>query len=138
MKKEIRISIVGIRTERGGEPEKIEFETEGKYYIKDTTHYIVYEESELTGYKGTTTTIKVSKDEVTLARFGTNNTQMMFKKGRQYRGYYETPYGNFGMCITPTKVDINIGEDGGKINLEYLLDFARSSSKNTFNIKFSI
>ncbi len=138
MKKEARITIVGTRVESGSETEKIEFETEGKYYQKDTTHYIVYEESELTGYKGTTTTLKVAGDEVTLTRFGTNNTQMIFKKGRQYRGYYETMYGSFAMCITPTTVEIRIEPDGGEINVEYLLDFAKSSSKNTFNIKFSI
>ena len=138
MKKEVRISITGTREEQGEKPDIIEFETEGKYYKKDTAHYIVYEESELTGYAGTTTTLKAACGEVTLTRFGTNNTQMIFKTGQQYRGYYETAYGNFTMCITPITVDVNINDEGGEINIEYLLDFAKSSSKNTFNIKFTV
>ena len=37
----------------------MELVSEGKFYVKDGTQYIVYEESELTEMKGVTTVIKV-------------------------------------------------------------------------------
>ena len=56
--KPVLVSVQSIQRDRKQEL-KIELVSEGKYYIKDGTQYIVYEESELTEMKGVTTVIKV-------------------------------------------------------------------------------
>ena len=57
--KPVLVSVQSIQRDPEGQELKIELVSEGKYYIKDGTQYIVYEESELTEMKGVTTVIKV-------------------------------------------------------------------------------
>lgn len=57
--KPVLVSVQSIQRDPEGQELKIELVSEGKYYVKDGTQYIVYEESELTEMKGVTTVIKV-------------------------------------------------------------------------------
>ena len=57
--KPVLVSVKSIQRNKEGEELKMELVSEGKYYVKDGTQYIVYEESELTEMKGVTTVIKV-------------------------------------------------------------------------------
>ena len=82
MKKDVLITLVGTQN-NDGEKDKIELITEGSMYKKGDAYYITYKESELTGMDGTTTTVKVQDKKVTILRFGTNNTQLIFEKGRK-------------------------------------------------------
>ena len=46
--KPVLVSVKSIQRNKEGEELKMELVSEGKYYVKDGTQYIVYEESELT------------------------------------------------------------------------------------------
>ena len=85
MNKEVLISFKGTQS-NGEERDKIELYTEGKFYKKGGHYYISYAESELTGMEGTTTTLKVDKKSniITMMRFGTNTTHLIFEKGKKH------------------------------------------------------
>ena len=55
-------AVISIRTnqELDGEQETIALDTVGKYAIRNNKIYIIYDESDMTGFEDTTTTIKVS------------------------------------------------------------------------------
>lgn len=77
--KPVLVSVQSIQRDPEGQELKIELVSEGKYYIKDGTQYIVYEESELTEMKGVTTVIKVLPGgSVLLLRLGN------FASGRNF------------------------------------------------------
>lgn len=121
MKKAI-ISVKGTQKNDQNESDTIELITEGNFYIKGNTFYVVYEESELSGMDGTTTTLKITEDKVTLLRFGTNKSKMVFEKNKRYESDYDTPYGKILLGILPTDVKVAMSEAGGEITIKYALD----------------
>ncbi|HHW57595.1 MAG TPA: DUF1934 domain-containing protein [Clostridia bacterium] len=121
MKKAI-ISVKGTQKNDRNESDTIELITEGSFYIKGNTFYVVYEESELSGMDGTTTTLKITEDKVTLLRFGTNKSKMVFEKNKKYESDYDTPYGKIPLGILPTDVKVAMSETGGEITIKYALD----------------
>lgn len=114
---------------------EIELQTKGKFAEKNGKFYIIYEESELTGFEETTTTIKVSPDSVSLTRSGKYNSKMEFKKGEKFLCNYATPYGVIPVGVSPTILESRLDNLGGKVNIEYILDIDnREYLKNSLNL----
>jgi len=110
----------------------MELVTEGKYYKKDNIYYITYNESEVTGMKGTTTTVKVSDGVVTLMREGTVNSQLVFQKGRKHVSYYDTIYGAFTIGVYANDVNVNMNDNGGEISIGYHIEIDDKLGYNDF------
>lgn len=103
------------------ENDAIEVITPGKF-IKDNNFFkVVYEESEISGMKGTTTYLEISEDNFVLERKGTTCTKMEFKKGENSICLYNTPYGMLNLYIDTKDLEINIDDNGGYIYAKYLL-----------------
>ena len=65
-------ALISIKSDQVGvEDGKIEVVTKGKLYKKNDLYYAVYEETEISGMKGTTTTLKIGSDKLSLIRIGT-------------------------------------------------------------------
>ena len=108
------------------ETNEIELQTKGKFAQKNNQFYISYEESELTGFDDTTTTIKVSDDVVSMTRNGKFNTKMVFRLGEKSLCSYATPYGVIPVGVNPVSLENHLGEDGGVLEIEYVLDIDNS------------
>ncbi len=136
MNKEVLISFKGTQS-NGEERDKIELYTEGKFYKKGGHYYISYAESELTGMEGTTTTLKVDKESniITMMRFGTNTTHLIFEKGKKHVCCYETGFGSLTVGVCSDDVDIDISDSGGSLSAAYTIDInSRTMGYNDFNI----
>ena len=130
--------ILYVSTEQNNVEEglsNMSFATEGTIYKKESSIYITYVESEVTGMEGTTTTIKIKDDIVTIMRFGAISSQLVFEKNKQHISYYETKQGSFSIGVTAKKLDIDIDENGGSINAEYVIQLNNSDiGKNKFHL----
>lgn len=122
MNKEIIITVTGTQVNEFGEVDVQELTTKGSYYLKKGAYFIIYDESEITGMPGTTTFLKAENNRVTLNRTGTSQQRQVFETGQRHRGNYITPYGVILITVTPSKVEVNLTEMGGSINLEYELE----------------
>ena len=125
MKKDIIISIRGVFTDQEEENDDLELVTSGRYYERKGKKYIVYEESEVTGFKeGTQTMLKTDGNIVTMSRSGIEggNTFMVFENGKTHMGHYETPYGSFTVSTFTDKMKVDIGETEGDIRIDYFVD----------------
>ncbi|MTI48880.1 DUF1934 domain-containing protein [Sporosalibacterium faouarense] len=123
--KEVQLTIKGKQTSVEGEVNNIEMVTEGKFYEKRGAYYIVYDESEITGMEGSTTTLRIEDNVVSMKRFGSNTSKLTFEKGKKHVTEYETVYGNMPIEVSTSKVDIDISELGiGSIDLAYRLDIS--------------
>ena len=80
MKQNVILSILGRQSYMGQEPDQIELVTEGVLEDRGAAWFLTYEESDLTGMSGVTTTFIVEPDKVTLKRTGKLNSQMVFRK----------------------------------------------------------
>ena len=128
MKKKVMLSIRGLQNYVEQEPDTIELVTEGTLEYREDGWDICYEESELTGLTGVTTTFRVEKDTITLTRSGGLSSQMIFQKGVFHDSLYQTEFG-FAMMITvcASKVDWQLTEDGGYIDLIYGIEIEQST-----------
>ena len=95
----------------------------------------IYEETEISGMEGTTTILTIKENQVILEREGTTSTKMIFKEDEDSIVLYNTPYGMLEMAISTNNLDVKIGEDGGKLNIEYEMSVY---GQPPFNTKLSL
>jgi uncharacterized beta-barrel protein YwiB (DUF1934 family) len=126
--KNVIISLKGTQSMDNQDANVLELVTEGRYYKKGGTYYITYKESEVTGMDGTTTTLKVSDGIVTLMRFGSVNSQFIFQKGQKHVSYYDTTYGAFTIGVFTNDLNINVGDEGGEIKVDYEIEIDNNKS----------
>ena len=80
---------------------------------------ISYEESELTGLAGVTTTFRIEPGMVTLTRKGTLSSTMIFQENVEHESLYQMPFGALMLSVKATRVFFDIVPDGGMIDLSY-------------------
>lgn len=122
MDKKAVISVVS--KQQNDDEDIIEVVTPGKYYKKNDKFYAVYEESELSGMKGTTTTLKIENDMFTLIRKGTVTSKMIFKSNEKNHLLYITQEGSLELLMDVVSVDVNVNEQGGNLSAKYNLELS--------------
>lgn len=122
------LSIRGRQSYLDQEPEVIELVTEGTLERKDGAWYLSYEESELTGLQGVTTTFLVKPGEITLTRRGALSSQMVFQEGVYHDSLYQMEFGALMITVCATKVAYDISEQGGTIDLIYGIEIEQSTA----------
>ena len=119
MKQAVILSIRGRQTYPEQEPEVIELITEGTMEFRDGGWDIVYQETELTGLEGVTTTFRVEPDKIILRRTGKLNSEMVFQKGIAHDSLYQMAFGALMLTVKATYMFFDIVPDGGVIDLVY-------------------
>lgn len=127
MKKDVIISLKGTQINNSENASVMELVTLGKYYRKGNTYYVTYKESEVTGMDGTTTTLEISGEMITLMRSGTTNSQFIFERGIRHFSHYDTIFGSFTVGVFANDVSVNINEKGGEIVVGYQIDMGSDS-----------
>ena len=137
MEKQVVISIKGMQKYVDTDPDVIELVTEGRLIRQGKDDYILsYRESELTGLDGTETTIHVEGEQVTLARTGEFNTQMVFQEGRRHLSMYNTPYGAMAIGVNTRHLLADLTDQGGDIEIDYAIEVDHAlAGRNVFQIK---
>lgn len=140
MKETKVIRVIGKQKNVEGEQSEIELTTEGVLYEKNNHIYIVYEETELSGMEGTTTTLKIeSNKRVSITRFGSTKNQLIFEEGESYKTLYNTMYGNFPMEVFTNYLSVNLDEQNkGVIEIRYDLNVADSMEPLVNKLKIEL
>ena len=89
---------------------------------------ISYEESELTGMDGVTTTFRVEPGKVTLRRTGKLRSEVVFQEGTRHESLYQLEFGALLMAVTARQVFFDIVPDGGMIDLTYNVEIENSAA----------
>ena len=119
----------------GSDGDKFELETLGKFSEKEGKFYIKYDETELTGFKNTSTMVKISSDTVLMSRFGEVESRMEFALGKKRLCNYNTPYGAIPVATELFELSNNLGKKGGNARFSYTLDFNNEKfAVNTLDI----
>ena len=128
MKQPVVLHIRGQQTYADQEPEIIELTTEGWMQFRDGGWDISYEESELTGLAGVTTTFRVEPGRVTLDRKGALNSQMIFEEGVAHDTLYQMAFGTLMLTVKAAFVYYDIVSDGGTIDLSYQINIENTEA----------
>lgn len=119
MKIPVILSICGKQTYMDQEPEAIELITEGVMEHRDNSWHISYEESDLTGLSGVTTTFQIEPGKIVLTRTGTLSSQMVFQEGIAHDSLYQMEFGALMLTVCATGINAKLDENGGTIDLDY-------------------
>ena len=128
MRQAVVLSIRGKQQYADQEPEIIELVTDGFMEFRSGGWDISYEESELTGLAGVTTTFRVEPGKVTLTRKGALNSQMVFQEGVSHDSLYQMPFGALMLTVKASFVYYDIVPDGGTIDLTYQINIENTEA----------
>ena len=128
MKKEVTLAIRGSQRYQDQEPEVIELMTDGIMEFRNGGWDISYEETELTGMAGVTTTFRVEPGKVTLDRKGALKSQMIFQENVVHESLYQMPFGALMLSVKATSVFFDIVPDGGVIDLSYNIEIENTQA----------
>ena len=128
MKIPVILSIRGKQTYMDQEPEVIELITEGAMEFADGTWHISYEESDLTGLSGVTTTFQVEPGKIVLTRTGKLSSQMVFQKGMPHDSLYQMEFGALMITVCATEISAKLDESGGTIDLDYRIEIEHGAA----------
>lgn len=128
MSQKVMLSIRGQQAYIDQEPDMIELVTEGTMEYADGGWNIRYEETELTGLAGVTTTFRVEPGKVILSRTGNLHSQMVFQEGYQHESLYDMGFGALMITVCATRIFAQIGDQGGMIDLVYNIDIEHNAA----------
>lgn len=128
MKKSVMLSIRGMQRYPEQDPEVIELVTEGTLEPYKDGWKLKYEESDLTGLAGVTTTFLVEPSVVTLRRTGPLTSCMEFREGIPHESLYQMEFGALMLTVCANKVSYDITENGGTIDLLYSIEIENTAA----------
>ena len=128
MKQDVVLRLTGKQSYDGQDPEVIELVTDGTMELRDGGWDISYEESELTGLAGVTTTFRVEPGKVTLTRTGNLKSQMVFQEGVPHDSLYQMPFGALLITVCAKFLYFDIVPDGGMIDLQYSIEIEQTAA----------
>lgn len=128
MKQAVVLSLRGTQNYEGQEPDVIELVTEGTMEFRDGGWDICYEESQLTGLEGVTTTFRVEPGRVILERTGNLRSRMVFQKDVPHDSLYQMSFGTMMITVCAKYLFFDIVPDGGVIDLLYSIDIENNAA----------
>lgn len=126
MKHKVLLSITGKQSYQDQEPEVMELVTEGTMEFVDGGWDISYQESELTGLQGVTTTFRVEPDVVKLTRTGALRSTMEFRVGQSHDSLYQMDFGTLMLTVTTRHLFFDILPEGGCIDILYDIEIEKA------------
>lgn len=123
MTDEVIIRIRGTQRTGGGEPdEPLELVAAGKYYLRNGSHYIRYEEL-LEGYgQPNVNVVKITSLRLEVIKNGVISANMVFEENKRNLSVYTTPFGPIHMGITATAYVLREEEKRLSVDVRYVLD----------------
>ena len=126
----VMLHIRGTQNYQDQDPEVIELTTEGTLEKQKEVWELSYEESDLTGLAGVTTTFRVGPRGVVLKRTGSIENQMIFMEGRKHESLYRLDFGALMLTVKATKVSSTLSEQGGILDIHYHIEIEDTSAGN--------
>ena len=120
--KNVILSLEGKQYYPGQEPDVIQLVTEGTMEFQNGGWDICYEESDLTGLAGVTTTFRIEPGQVTLRRTGKLRSEMIFREGVPHESLYQLDFGALLIVVCAQQIEAKLGEKGGNVDLVYTVE----------------
>ncbi len=133
-KKNAKIHICNIQT-AAGDKDKVELTVEGAFYQKENGFYLLYREPDPETGTGDSVMLKAADGVVVMKRTGTVSSEMRFETGKKNTCHYRMPYGTMEIGLVCRKADIGLSAQGGRIELEYILQIGGEHYDNDLTIK---
>lgn len=125
--KKVTITLKSVSDSGHGAPDVMELITEGTFKPiklgKADGWEISYEDSEATGFAGSTTTVTCIGNELaSMRRSGSADSHLVIEKDRRHHCHYGTEYGDMLLGISASRIINRLSEEGGVLYFKYTID----------------
>ncbi|MCI7767329.1 MAG: DUF1934 domain-containing protein [Oscillospiraceae bacterium] len=125
--KKVTITVKSVSDTKNGLPDVMELITQGTYKpvkLGNANGWeISYEDSEATGFAGSTTTVSCIGDTLaSMTRSGSADAHLVIEKDRRHHCHYGTEYGDMLLGVSASKIINRLTEDGGVLYFKYTID----------------
>ena len=125
--KKVTITLKSISDSGHGAPDVMELITEGTFKpikLGNADGWeISYEDSEATGFAGSTTTVTCIGNELaSMRRSGSADSHLVIEKDRRHHCHYGTEYGDMLLGISASRIINRLSEEGGVLYFKYTID----------------
>ncbi len=138
MKEDYAITIKGRQVYEDEDQGEICLSALGTYREKDGTRFILYKEyddDDASVFR--TALLKVEPGMVTMSRSG-SSTRLILEKGRRHLCLYDTGFGTLTVGVYTSRLDVDLDDTGGKLEIAYTLDVdSNLSSQNLLSVEVS-
>ena len=117
--------------------DNVEMLAMGKHYIKNSKHYLLYDEIDDESGTKTKNTIKFNEDGAEVMRKGIINGKLVFSKGQNNQSIYSTPYGDLLIEILTKNIQLKEQPDNVNLKIDYEL-YANNSKVSDSKIEIDI
>lgn len=125
--KKVTITLKSISDSGHGAPDVMELITEGTFKpikLGNADGWeISYEDSEATGFAGSTTTVTcIGSELASMRRSGSADSHLVIEKDRRHHCHYGTEYGDMLLGISASRIINRLSEEGGVLYFKYTID----------------
>lgn len=117
--------------------DSVEMISVGKHYIKNSKHYLLYDEIDDENGTRIKNTIKFTENGAEVLRKGIINGKLVFAKGKSNQSLYSTPYGDLFIEILTKDIQLKQQEDNVNLKIDYEL-YANNSKVSYSKIEIDI
>lgn len=122
MTKEVLLALKGLRLENADGGQELETITAADYYLKNGSHYVLYDEV-MEGFDDVTKNLIKFKDScLEVTKKGLINVHMVFEENKKNMTSYATPYGNILIGIDTGNVSVEEKEKEIRVEVDYTLE----------------
>ncbi len=122
----------------GVNSEQIEIITKGKYNKFKDGYIISYDESEATGFEGSSTVLTATQSsKVEIERTGSSQSQIIIDKENKQHCHYGTPYGALMIGVTAKEIESKLNDNGGNLFFKYVIDI-NSSFMSDYEVNINV
>lgn len=121
MTTDVLLSIRGLQFEGTNDANDLETITAAKYYHKNGSHYVIFEEATEGFYDTTKNMIKWNGQALELTKKGLINVHMIFEEKKKNMTDYRTPYGSILVGIDTKQIRMEEEEETISVYVDYAL-----------------
>lgn len=116
------ISVRGLQRHAEEDEDTVELVSVGTLEQNGDGYLVSYEETEMTGMPGVTTTFDVQPEVVTLRRTGALTSTMEFRVGERHESLYDMGFGALLMSVRANRIESQLSDKGGTFEIEYSIE----------------
>ncbi|MCH5274665.1 MAG: DUF1934 domain-containing protein [Lachnospiraceae bacterium] len=122
MTKDVLLAIKGLQFDAAADQTNIQTIMAAEYYLRNNSHYIIYDEATEGSEQSTKNIIKLKGNSMELTKKGFVNVHMLFEENRKNLTNYSTPFGSILIGIDTKKVTLREEEKQILCNVDYALE----------------
>ena len=122
MTKDVLLAIKGLQFNASEEESNIQTITPAAYYMKNNSHFVIYDEATEGSDELTKNVIRLKDRSMEITKKGHVNVHMVFEENRKSLSNYATPFGDILIGLDTRKISVTSEVNKMHVEVDYMLE----------------